>query len=306
MKLEFGNYTVILSNIDKPLLGSYTKGDIIDYYAAMAPRMIPYLKNHPLMMQRFPEGLTGQSFYQKDISQYFPEWIKKVRIEKTGGFYNAVLCQNQATLVYLANQACITPHLWLSRYDKLSVPDRIIFDLDPSGHDFSHVRKVALSLKELFDILGLHSFVMTSGSKGLHLYLPLKRSVTFDTSKEFAQRCAQIIVKKHPDFSTLEVRKLKRGHKVFIDILRNQQGATAVAPYALRAYPNAPIAIPLFWKELEDESLTSQKYTLANIRERLMSQEDPWEDFFTQSQSIAKALKKLRGPYGPQEDLQVP
>ena len=153
MKLVFGQYTVTLSNVDKPLLGSYTKGDIIDYYATIAPTMIPYLKNHPLMMQRFPEGLAGESFYQKDISQYFPEWIKRVRVEKTDGFYHAVLCQNQATLVYLANQACITPHLWLSRYDKLSVPDRIIFDLDPSGNDFSHVRTVALSLKKLFDVL---------------------------------------------------------------------------------------------------------------------------------------------------------
>lgn len=303
MKLTFGRHIVALSNLNKPLLGSYTKGDIIAYYAAIAPKMIPYLKDHPLMMHRFPEGLNGESFYQKDISAYFPDWIKRVRVEKTGGFYHAVLCQNQASLVYLANQACITPHVWLSRYDKLSIPDRIIFDLDPSGDEFSDVRTVALSLKKLLDSLGLQSFVMTSGSKGLHIYVPLKRSVPFESTKEFAQLCSKSIIEEHPDLCTLEIRKEKRGHKVFIDTLRNQEGATAVAPYALRAYENAPIATPLFWKEVEDESLTPQKYTITNLIENLAIQEDPWVEFFEKKQSITKALKILKGP---PEDLHVP
>lgn len=294
MKQTFGQYTITLSNIDKPLLGTYTKGDLISYYAKIASYMIPYMKDHPLMMHRFPEGLKGESFYQKDMSEYFPPWIKHVRIEKKEGFYHAVLCQNQATLVYLANQACITPHLWLSRYDKLSVPDRLIFDLDPSGHTFLHVRKIALALKDLLDTLGLKSFVMTSGSKGLHIYVPLRRSAAFDTTKELAQYCAQIIVHEHKDLATLELRKDKRGEKIFIDTLRNQEGATAVAPYAIRAYANAPIATPLSWNEVEESSLTPQQYTISTIMQRLENHVDPWNKYFESSQTITRALKILK------------
>ncbi len=289
----FGKYEVTLSNLDKPLIGTLTKGDLIAYYAKIAPLMVPYLKDHPLMMLRFPEGIKEESFYQKDISAYFPEWIQRVRIEKTGGFYHAVVCQNQATLVYLANQACITPHLWLSRYDKLDTPDRIIFDLDPAGHDFSQVRKVALTLKKVFDLLELTSFVMTTGSKGLHIYIPLRRSADFDATKEFAQLCAKIVIQEHPELATLEIRKDKRDHKVFIDTLRNQKGATAVAPYAVRAILHGPIATPLTWKEVEDSTLDPQKYTMENIFKRLASQNDPWKDFFKKGQSITKALKML-------------
>jgi len=294
MNETFGRYSFTLSNLDKPLLGSYTKGDIITYYKNIAPYMVPYMKDHPLMTHRFPEGLKGESFYQKNISKYFPSWIKRTKIEKAGGFYHAVLCQNQATLVYLANQACITPHLWLSRYDKLTVPDRIIFDLDPMGHNFEDVKKIARALKHLFDLLNLHSFIMTSGSKGLHIYIPLKRTASFAVTKECAQRCAQIIVNEHPGLATLEIRKDKRNEKVFIDTLRNQQGATAVAPYALRAYPHAPIATPIAWQELEDSSLSPQTYSLSNIMERLTHNKDPWEGYFKSSQTITKALSMLK------------
>ncbi len=289
----FGRYKVTLSNLDKPLLGSLTKGDLITYYAKIAPTMIPYLKDHPLMMHRFPEGLEAESFYQKNVSSYFPDWIKRVRVEKTSGYYHAVVCQNQATLVYLANQACISPHLWLSRYDKLDTPDRIIFDLDPSVNDFSQVCKVALELKKIFDLLELTSFVMTSGSKGLHIYIPLRRSVDFTVTKEFAELCAKIVIQEHPELATLEIRKNKREHKVFIDTLRNQKGATAVAPYAVRALLHGPVATPVFWKEVEDPTLDPQKYTLENIFKRLSSQDDPWKDFFKKGQSITKALKLL-------------
>jgi bifunctional non-homologous end joining protein LigD len=294
MKITYGRYTLTLSNLDKPLLGTYTKGDIITYYASMAPYMVPYLKDHPLMMHRFPEGLTGESFYQKDVSDYFPAWIKRIRIEKTDGYYHALLCQNQATLVYLANQACITPHLWLSRYDKLATPDRLIFDLDPSSNDFSQVRTLALSLKQLLDTLQLASFVMTTGSRGLHIYIPLRRSISFDVTKEFAQLCARHLIAKHPDLCTLEIRKDKRHQKVFIDTLRNQQGATAVAPYAIRGYPTAPIATPLFWKEVEDRTLSPQKYTISSISKRLTEINDPWKDFFKLGQSLTHPMKVLK------------
>ncbi len=290
---KYGPYTVTITNPKKPLLGTYTKGDLITYYDAIASKMVPYLKNHPLMMHRFPDGLDGESFYQKDASSYFPHWIKKVRIEKKGGFYTSVVCQNRATLVYLANQACVTPHIWLSRVDKLTIPDRIIFDLDPSDDDFKKVAFIALEIKKLLDALGLVSFIMTTGSQGLHIYIPLRRSADFEQTKAFTQACAQKIVDDHPDKATLEFRKDKRGTNVFIDILRNQQGATSVAPYSVRARPNAPIATPLFWHEIEDPTLHPQKYTIANIFKRLSTIEDPWKSFFKRAQSIKQAHKKM-------------
>ncbi len=203
----------------------------------------------------------------------------------------AVLAQNTATLVYLANQACITPHLWLSCYDKLSVPDRIIFDLDPITDDFELVREVALHIKELLDTLGIVSFVMTSGSKGLHIYIPLRRSASFSVTKAFAKRCAEYVIHHYPKKATLEIRKNKRGTKVFIDILRNQQGATAVAPYAIRAKLNAPIATPISWSFVHNKTLHPQLFTIENIVDQLTP--DPWEEFFSSKQTITKAQKLL-------------
>ncbi len=292
MKKTYGPYTVSLSNLTKPLIGSITKGDIIAYYEMIADTMLPYTKNHPLMMHRFPEGITGESFYQKDASNYFPDWIKKVHIKKKGGYYDAVIAQNTATLVYLANQACITPHLWLSQYDELNKPDKIIFDLDPSIKDFSMIQDTALAIKELLDTLGLTSFVMTSGSRGLHVYIPLRRTADFKQTKAFATACAKVIIDKHPTMTTLEIRKDKRGKKVFIDTLRNEHGATSVAPYAIRAKPHAPVATPIYWSAVGSAELNPQLYTINNIADHL-AQGDPWKDY-TARQTLTEAIKLLR------------
>ncbi len=294
MSKTYGRITVAITHPEKVLLPTHiTKIDIIDYYDAIAERMVPYLKNRPLMMHRFPEGLQGESFYQKDASDYFPPWIKRAEIPKEGGFNQYVVCQNRATLVYLANQACITPHIWLSRIDKIHYPDRLIFDLDPSGSDFTPIRKLALSLKTLFDTIGLRAFVMTTGSRGVHIIVPLDRSAEFKEVREFALQCAHVLLQAHPEMATLELRKEKRGDKVFIDTLRNQYGATAVAPYAIRAHKNAPVATPLHWHELEDAKLSPQKYTIANLFKRLESIDDPWDGLLKAKQSLKKARGKL-------------
>lgn len=210
MKKKYGKYEVEITHPDKVLLPKgITKGDLIDYYDKIADQMVPYCKDRALMMHRFPEGLEGESFYQKDASAYFPDWIKRAKIPKEGGFNSMVVCQNRATLVYLANQACITPHLWLSRIDKLHNPDRLIFDFDPSGDDFSLVQFVALAMKDLLDSLGLTSFVMTTGSRGVHIIIPLNRRLEFKTVRDFAQQCAQEIIKAHPNKATMEIRKEK-------------------------------------------------------------------------------------------------
>lgn len=278
--IKIGRYTVELTHTDKLLLPpKISKGDILSYYEKIADIMVPYLKNRALMMHRFPEGLKGESFYQKDASAYFPSWIKRAEIPKEGGYNHYVVCQNKATLVYLANQACITPHIWLSRIDKLHYPDRLIFDLDASAENFNNIRLMALALRDILASAGLVSFVMTTGSRGLHVIVPLDRKLEFKAVKEFATLCAHRLLEAYPQKTTLEIRKEKRGDKIFIDTLRNQYGATAVAPYAIRARPGAPVATPLHWHELEDKKLTSQTYTINNIFDRLSKIDDPWKDF---------------------------
>ena len=292
--VKIGQHTIALTHTDKILLPpSISKGDIIDYYINIGDKMVPYMKNHPLMMHRFPNGLAGESFYQKDASDYFPLWIKRQKIEKVGGFTHYVVCQNKATLIYLANQACITPHLWLSRISNLDFPDRLIFDLDPSSDNFNDVRLIALTLKKLFDELNLDCFVMTTGSKGLHVTVPLDKKLDFKAVRAFAVACALHIKEVLPKKVTLEIRKEKRGNMVFIDTLRNQFGATAVAPYAIRARPGGPVATPLHWDEVEERTLTSQKYTLHTLFKRLETIDDPWHNFLSLAQSLKKAQKTL-------------
>ncbi len=298
MKVAIGRYTVDITHPDKVLLPpGITKGDLIHYYDSIADRMVPYLKDRPLMMHRFPEGLSGESFYQKDISSYFPSWIKTCKVPKKDGFNTFVLCQNRATLVYLANQACITPHLSLGRCDKLNYPDRMIFDLDPprlTEETFKTIRFLALQLKELLASVGLRTFTMTTGSRGLHVIVPLNRTLLFPDVKACADLCAQIIIHEYPQKATQEIRKEKRHDKIFIDTLRNQYSAMAVAPYAVRAKEGAPVATPLHWHEIEAGPLSPTEYTISTIFERLKTQDDPWADLLTTRQSLTSPLKKLK------------
>ena len=180
-ELKIGNRLVAITNPDRVLFGKsgITKGQMIDYYRRIAPIMLPYIKDHPITMHRYPDGIDHEGFYQKDVSNYFPAWIKTEPIaKKEGGVVHYVVINNAATLVYLANQACIVMHAWTSKIDKLHYPARMIFDLDPSTKDFSHVRKTALAIRAHLENLNITSFVMTTGSRGLHVVVPLKRNHT--------------------------------------------------------------------------------------------------------------------------------
>ncbi len=294
-KLFFSNQSVEITNAEKILFPpAITKKQLIDYYAAVAATMLPYLKDRPLMLQRFPDGITNTGFYQKDASDYFPSWIKRAQVPKEGGFNQYVIGQNKATLIYLANQACITKHIWLSKIDKLSYPDRMIFDIDPANtSQFSLVKKTALALKHLLEHLELKSFVMTTGSRGMHVVVPLIRKHEFKEVKEFADACAQLLVKQQPQELTVEFSKKKREQRIFIDTLRNQYGATSVAPYSVRAQPNAPVATPLFWDELNNPALRAQTYTIESMQERLEILKDPWNGLKNQAQSLTKAQRIL-------------
>jgi bifunctional non-homologous end joining protein LigD len=296
--IKVGNRVIQLSNLDKIWFpkSKITKGAIINYYYQVADYCIAHSKNHPLTMQRFPEGITGESFYQKNAGSYFPDWIKTIPIGKEeGGKVHYVISNNPATLVYLANQGAITIHSWLSRYDKLHTPDRMIFDLDPSKENFTNVRKAALLIKEIFTDLKIPCFTMTTGSRGMHVYVPLKRVHSFDYVADFAYAIAKKMIEESPQQFTLEVRKAKRAGKIFIDTLRNRYSATSVMPYAVRPREKAPVAAPLFWDEVKSAQLTSQKFTIKNIISRVKTDGDPWADVDEHAVSLKKAYKQLLG-----------
>jgi bifunctional non-homologous end joining protein LigD len=293
---RFGSRVVNLTRPDKVLFpgDGIRKQDVIDYYEHIAGIMLPHIKDRPLMLQRFPNGIGGNGFYQKNIAFYFPDWIKRVSVKKTGGTVTHVVCNDVATLVYLANLACITPHMWLSRIPKLSNPDLLIFDLDPPGEDFGAVRRTAVALRELLESIGLKSFPMTTGSRGLHVTVVLNRDADFDHVRSFARSVAQLLSSRHPDHATVAARKNQRGGRVYIDVMRNGYAQTAVAPYALRAKPGAPVATPLDWDELSDKRLHSQRFTLQNIFRRIERDGDPWKSISRHPQGIDQAQKRLQ------------
>jgi bifunctional non-homologous end joining protein LigD len=298
-EIQIGSRTIEISNRQKVMFPkiNFTKGDLIDYYGDIAQVMLPHMQDRPLSMERYPDGIEEEGFYAKEIPDYFPDWIDRAPVEvlESGETQLQVVCNQAAALVYLANQACITPHLWLSRRDRLHHPDKMIFDLDPPGDDFEPVRQAARLLRRALEEIQLPSFVMTTGSKGVHVVVPLDRSAEFDVVRAFAKDLAGAIAGQHPDSFTTETRKDERKGRLFLDYLRNSYAQTSVAPYALRAKPGVPVATPLDWDELENSDLHSQSYTVKNIFRRLGQREDPWRDMWRHARKLESLGKKLSG-----------
>lgn len=296
--VEIGGHTLELERLDKVLYpeAGITKGQVIDYYRRIAETMLPHLHDRPLTMHRFPDGIDGGGFYQKEAPAYFPEWILRVSIlvEEEEKEQKQITCENEATLVYLADQACLTSHIWLSRADKIRHPDKLIFDLDPPDGEFEPVRQAALNFHDLLQELGLSPFVMTTGSRGMHVVVPLDRSADFDTVRDFARSLAEVLARRRPEHFTVKQRKKKRQGRLFLDYLRNSYGQTSVAPYSLRPLPGAPVATPLDWSEVHDTALHSQSYTIDNIFRRLGQKEDPWQNLFDRAHSLDAAREKLK------------
>lgn len=295
--LTIGRRTIELTNQDKILFPKdrITKGDLITYYLTIAPIMLPHLKDRPITMHRFPNGITQEGFYQKDIGEYFPSWIKKVTVPKQeGGTNTYVICNDAATLAYLANQACITPHIWLSHQPKLDYPDRMIFDLDPGTNNFDLVKQTALALRELLDTFGLPAYAMTTGSRGIHVIVPIKRLHLFDDVRACARALAnRLVTLDDGKYLTTEARLEKRKKRLFIDTTRNAWAQTTVAPYAIRALPGAPVATPVTWNEVESASLTTQKFTIKTIAKRLDNFVDPLAIDQQNPCSLSRIIKLL-------------
>jgi len=270
-----------------------TKGELIDYYRRVAPWILPQLRGRPLSMQRYPDGIDKPGFFQKAAAFYYPDWIRKVTVQKVGGTVKHVVCDDEATLVYLANQACVTPHTWLSRADELHYPDQMIFDLDPSGEDFAPVKAAAEALKRLLDELELPAFLKSTGSRGLHVAVPLKRRENFDSTRAFAREMAEAVVAADPERLTLEQRKNMRRGRVFLDTNRNAYAQTAAPAYAVRARRGAPVSTPLDWEELKKKDLRPDGVTIRTIFNRLEEIDDPWKNFWGHAVSLTEARRRL-------------
>ncbi|HLA64541.1 MAG TPA: non-homologous end-joining DNA ligase [Rhodothermales bacterium] len=270
-----------------------TKGDLVDYYRRIADRMLPHVEGRPLVLNRYPEGIEEAGFIQQHLSASAPDWLGRVTVEKEGGTVTHAVADSAAALVYLANQSVVTLHVWLSRMDRLHHPDRMIFDLDPPGEDFEPVRRAARAVRSLLDEVGLPAFLMTTGSSGLHVVTPLDRRADFDTVRAFARDAADVLAARFPDLLTAEQRKAKREGRVFLDTLRNTYAHTAVAPYAVRALPGAPVATPLAWDELARPDLDARRYTVRNVFRRLARKADPWATMEKEATGLEEARRLL-------------
>lgn len=258
-----------------------TKGDLVTYYLRIAPTMLPHVRGRLVSMQRFPDGIAAPGFFQKEVPDYFPDWIPRhpVYVHEEGRTQPQLMLNDAATLAYLAAQATITPHVWLSRAPRLTHPDRLIFDLDPpDGATFDSVRQAAFDLRDLLTHLGAPAFVMTTGSRGVHVVVPLLADATFDETRAVARAIAEYLARQHPERYTTALRREERRGRLFLDYLRNAYGQTAVAPYAVRARPGAPVATPLEWRELRRTDMHAGRYTLRTIFRRLARKPDPWRE----------------------------
>jgi bifunctional non-homologous end joining protein LigD len=296
-RVQDGRITVELTHPGKVLFpdDGVTKGDLVEYYHGLADRILPLLRDRPVTMIRYPDGITGHSILQKNAPDYFPDWVTRAEVPKQGGSVHHVICDKAATLAYLANQACIELHVFLSRTDAVDRPDQVVFDLDPPDNEhFAQAAQAARLLRELLEgELGLTTFVKTTGGKGLHVHLPLVPEADFDAARQFARQAAEVLVAREPGLLTLEQRRDKRGDQIYADIMRNGYAQTAAAPYSVRGRPGAPVATPLHWAELDDTGLTPRRFTIATVPDRVAGTDDPWAGLARHRYHLATAQHKL-------------
>ncbi|MGW2560860.1 non-homologous end-joining DNA ligase [Streptomyces sp. NPDC001514] len=288
-----GRRTVEVHRPEKVLFPAdgVTKADLVDYYRAIAPHMLPHLRGRPLMLERLPDGLDGPRFMQKDTPDSYPDWVHRAEVAKEGGTVTHTVCDDTATLVHLADQACITLHRWLSKADRPDRPDRMVFDLDPSEDDFERVREAARHLGELLGELELPSVLLTTGSRGLHVIVPLSGRSSYDEVRDFAKDTAEVLAAEHPDRLTTEVRKAARGDRLYLDVQRNAYAQTAVAPYSVRARDGAPVATPMAWEQLDDPKVTARRWSIADAAEQ--AEADPWQGVLRRGRALGPARRRL-------------
>jgi len=272
-----------------------TKGELASYYESMAEVILPHLRRRPVTMERYPAGIGKKGFWQKDVSKGFPEWLERVEVPKKDGVVHHPLITDVRSLLWVANQNTITPHVWVSRAPKLYFPDVCVFDLDPSREDPDALRTAALNVRDFLKDLGLRSWVKTSGSKGFHIVLSLDGRSRTDTVARFAHAVGTLLVQRDPEHLTQEFSKADRGSRILVDTGRNGYSATFAAAYAVRAKPGAPVSAPCTWDEIENGSVSPRTFTLRTMRARIEKVGDLWSDMSKRKQELQRAIGRLRG-----------
>jgi bifunctional non-homologous end joining protein LigD len=287
---------VVITHPEKVLFpeDGITKGELAAYYEMIAPVMLPHIVRRPVTMERFPSGIGHKGFLQKDVSKGFPEWLERVEVPKKDGVVHHPLVTDTESLLWLANQNSITPHVWTSRAPDVYYPDICIFDLDPSIDDFDMLRRAAFAVRDQLDELGLPSWVKTSGSKGFHIAVPLDGKSNMGDVERFAHTVGAMLVRNDPKHLTQEFHKVDRGTRVLIDTGRNGWSATHAAAYAVRAKAGAPVSAPCTWEEVESGRVMPRTFTLRNMAERIKEAGDLWADMRRRRRSLRHALEKLK------------
>jgi bifunctional non-homologous end joining protein LigD len=271
-----------------------TKGEVAAYYEAVAERMLPHLRGRPVTLERFPAGIGAKGFMQKDVVKGFPEWLERVEVPKKQGSTHYPLVADVRSLLWIANQNCITPHVWTSRVPDLDRPDLCVFDLDPTHDEPDVLRAATLAVRDLLAELGLRSWLKTSGSKGFHIVVPLDGGAGFEEVWPFAHGVGAVLVKRDPARLTQEFIKADREGRILVDTGRNGYSATFAAAYALRPKPGAPVSAPCTWDELEQGRVGPRSFSLRTMAERLARVGDVWADLHAYPQSLAAPLEQLR------------
>jgi bifunctional non-homologous end joining protein LigD len=272
----------------------YTKGDLIDYYRQIARTMLPYLKDRPHLLLRQPNGYSGKSFFQKDVGDMPPDWVKTAEIysESNEKNINYLVCDSEDSLLYMAQLGCIEINPWNSRLGSFDKPDWAVLDLDPEAIGFDKVIEVAQAVKRVTDQLEIPSYPKTSGKTGIHIFIPLKARYDYDEVKRFAEILAHLVHERVPDVTSLERSPSKRQEKVYVDFLQNSEGQTLAAPYSVRPTKEASVSTPLRWDEVSPK-LDPAKFTIETIFKRLDKLGDIWQPVLERGVDIAKILKKI-------------
>jgi bifunctional non-homologous end joining protein LigD len=288
---------VRITNEDKILWpeDGYTKGDLIAYYRSVADSILPYLRDRPVVQTRFPDGIDGKSFFQKDAPEWAPAWLRRETVWSEGSEreLSYFIADDTPSLDYLANNASIPLHIWSSRIGSLERPDWCSLDLDPKGAPFAHVIQVARVVHGLCDRIGLPNFVKTSGSSGLHVLIPLGRQCTHEQARVLGELLARRVVQELPDIATIARVVSQREGKVYVDYLQNGHGKLLVAPYCVRPRPGATVSAPLRWSEVK-RGLTIEQHTIRTMPARLARlKQDPMLPVLTTTPDLVSALGAL-------------
>ena len=270
-----------------------SKGDVVDHYRSVAEVMVPHLRGRPLTLRRFPDGIEGEGWFQKEAADHFPDWIRVEDIpQRESGTVRHVICDDAATAAYLANQGTIEFHVWPSTVDALGNPDLLVIDLDPPrGTPVVELRKVVRAVRDLYADLGLTPFLQATGGRGFHVVAPLDATTPYDDVRALALAAAEHLAADRPDRLTTAHRKESRGNRIYLDTGRNAYGQTFVAPYSLRARPGAAVATPLGWNELTTAEPAG--WNPATVRRRLTQKADPWQDIHQHAGSAERARERL-------------